>query len=620
MVISMMYQHKLRKKLLQSCILISLTAAILSCREQKEEAGLCPVSGFRTSLYLLQIIYETEDAEFVPEAVSEDIEQWKDRLYVNADEIQGNILGYSLFRMPPIPENNMFYEKDMPYLLDENIVGKGIYVSDYMCETEVFLGDILKEVLTSRGAVSDENRQYFTEYAMQQLGGTDWKSLDAEWNPNPYAYDRVYSMNPVSGSSGYQFFYSFYMDKEKTEKEETNIVNITLYVDGDGKICEIKTSISMELMENNRIEKWIAMSGLFNDTYCEQIILDGSPCNEKMVWDFEQYFRRFMYPDAVYEQDNEGLLESGNVCASAENLANIFLHIMENREMDAEKYAEWFKYDMDFSYLADTDWELLEKDWIANEEYNCFFIDNIYDSGYAGFRFYFYPDFKTMGVDTAMAVMIDCNVDVYKGMLGHTSIDIFPVTEEEYQAMKQRQTESRIPVVEKGNAILGKTAVTIPVIDGQVNYMPISKFMFDAVTVNHSSRKVKEELWGFTDAAEAGDYLGKKFLQDFDEDNVEMGEIYRLTKDKETIHSALYAIEGFIDDGWQVDGQYDCFYIKNNEAEGCMHLQYYFYSEGVSEEQTKGKMLVIDVYLSELGIEHMRVNAFCVETEGGMEA
>ena len=51
-----------------------------------------------------------------------------------------------------------------------------------------------------------------------------------------------------------------------------------------------------------------------------------------------------------------------------------------------------------------------------------------------------------------------------------------------------------------------------------------------------------------------------------------------------------------------------------------MHLQYYFYSEGVSEEQTKGKMLVIDVYLSELGIEHMRVNAFCVETEGGMEA
>ncbi|MDE5930893.1 MAG: hypothetical protein K2H40_00200, partial [Lachnospiraceae bacterium] len=113
-------------------------------------------------------------------------------------------------------------------------------------------------------------------------------------------------------------------------------------------------------------------------------------------------------------------------------------------------------------------------------------------------------------------------------------------------------------------------------------------------------------------------YLGKKFLQDFVEDNVETGEIYRLIKDKETIHSALYAIEGFIDDGWQVDGQYDCFYVKNNEAEGCMHLQYYFYSEGVSEEQTKGKVLVIDVYLSELGIEHMRVNAFCVETEGGI--
>lgn len=127
-------------------------------------------------------IEETESAHDF-EVVSEDAEQWNNRIYVTADEMQGNILGYSLIRMPPNSEN-MYYEQDMPYLLDEDIVGKGICVSDYICETEVFLGNILKEVLTGRGVVSTENRQYFTEYALQQLADTGWESLDVEWKPD----------------------------------------------------------------------------------------------------------------------------------------------------------------------------------------------------------------------------------------------------------------------------------------------------------------------------------------------------------------------------------------------------------------------------------------------------
>ncbi|MCM1386800.1 MAG: hypothetical protein NC231_05705 [Bacillus sp. (in: Bacteria)] len=43
-----------------------------------------------------------------------------------------------------------------------------------------------------------------------------------------------------------------------------------------------------------------------------------------------------------------------------------------------------------------------------------------------------------------------------------------------------------------------------------------------------------------------------------------------------------------------------------------MHLQYYFYPEQVSGEQT-GKTLVIDVYFSEEGIEYMGVNQFRAE-------
>lgn len=68
-----------------------------------------------------------------------------------------------------------------------------------------------------------------------------------------------------------------------------------------------------------------------------------------------------------------------------------------------------------------------------------------------------------------------------------------------------------------------------------------------------------------------------------------------------------------MDDGWKADKQYDCFYVKNNEAEGCIHLQYYFYPERVSEEQAKGRTLVIDMYLSESGIEDMEMNEFCAE-------
>ncbi|MCM1251970.1 MAG: hypothetical protein NC321_04050 [Clostridium sp.] len=154
------------------------------------------------------------------ETLGEESEQWKDRIYVTADGMWGNILGYSLLRMPPNPGNNMYYEQDMPYLLDEDMVGKGIYISDYMCETEVFLGNILNDVLTNRGAVSYENKQYFTEYALQQLANTNWESLNAEWEPDLYVYDRYYCMNPVSGSGGYQFFYSFYPNQEEMKEKE----------------------------------------------------------------------------------------------------------------------------------------------------------------------------------------------------------------------------------------------------------------------------------------------------------------------------------------------------------------------------------------------------------------
>ncbi len=550
--------------------------------------------------------------EYKLEPINGDSESWGKKIYVKSDELQGNILGYSLIRIPPNPEN-MYYEQDMSYLVEEEFVGKGIYISDYMCETEVFLGDILKGVLTHRGTVSEENRKYFTDYALRQLEGTDWELLDDEWELIPFAYDREYSVNPLLGGGGYYFQYSFYPDQVKVVKEETNKTDCTLYVDNDGRICEIKISFSTVPTAESRMEQWINTKGLFDNAYCEQIIRDGHPCREKLIWDFERHFRKFMMPEEVYEQENTGLLESGNVCVSAQTLADIFSYIIEKRGADVEKYKEYFGYDENYEELADTEWGVLGETWIENEGYDCFFVDRISLSGYAGFRYYFYPDFEIMDVDAAQVVVIDCNINIYNGMIDYNNIDIFPLTVEAYQAIKSDQNKNKALVVEQGKVLSGEIGIAIPVMDRQVKHVPISELNPGVLDTLSGKRKVKGDLWGFTDTAEAADYLGKKFLKDLDEGNLETGEIFQLADDKETMHSVLYEIGSFIESDWKADRRFDCFWVQFHEAAGYMHLQYYFYPERTREEQMSGRTLVVDMYVSEDGIASMEINELRVE-------
>ncbi|MCI8988017.1 MAG: hypothetical protein HFI60_19290 [Lachnospiraceae bacterium] len=51
----------------------------------------------------------------------------------------------------------------------------------------------------------------------------------------------------------------------------------------------------------------------------------------------------------------------------------------------------------------------------------------------------------------------------------------------------------------------------------------------------------------------------------------------------------------------------------DNEVAGCLHLQYYFYSQTTDEGQSR--TLVMDVYLSEEGIEHMKINELHIRRE-----
>lgn len=553
---------------------------------------------------------QENDKETV-ETVHEENEQWNRRIYVTAEEMQGNILGYTLIRMPPNPAN-MYYERDMPYLLEKDMVGKGIYISDYVCETEVFLGNILKEVIRERGVVNSGCRQYFTEYALQQLEDEDWSLLDETWQADPYAYDRTYRISPVSGG-GYQFYYLFFPEKDKGATERAHNVEITLYIDDHGKICGIQTDILTTATEETGMEKYINTEGLFDDTYCEHVILAGSPCKEPIVWDFERYFRKFISPAERYEQYNTGLLESACISDSAENLADIFLHVIADRGADAERYVKWFGDDNSYQAFADMDWESLEEGWTADEEYDCFFVDSIYDLGYAEFRYYFYPDLKVMNMDRAKMVMIDCNVSVVDGQIYYTKVDFVPITAKGITGTKQKLSGDRTLVINKGSAPAGKEKVAIPVIDRPVAHGLIERFAPEVMVTGHSERKECGELWGFTDTADVGEYLAEKLFRDFERDNIVEGETDRLAKDREGVHAALYAVDGFLNDGWKADRAYDCFLIKDNEVAGCLHLQYYFYSQTTDERQSR--TLVMDVYLSEEGIEHMKINELHIRRE-----
>lgn len=65
------------------------------------------------------------------------------------------------------------------------------------------------------------------------------------------------------------------------------MVNVTLYVDGDGRICEIKTDISIVPTENSKIETWIIMNGLYDDDFLNFVNTDWESLGEDWIADEE---------------------------------------------------------------------------------------------------------------------------------------------------------------------------------------------------------------------------------------------------------------------------------------------------------------------------------------------
>lgn len=533
-------------------------------------------------------------------------EVWSDKIYVTEQQPQGNILGYSLKRNQVL---NMWYEKDLPYLLDEASVGRGIYISEYMCETEVFLGSILKDMLVRRGKVNSEQKQYFTDWALEQLALTGWDLLDEQWKPDLYAYDRNYKLHYILGESNYSFSYVFYTDEKEKIPEEVNYVDIRCSVNPEGKIYEIKISINKVPAENSGMEKTVNMAGLFDAAIDEIVICDGNIYSGKILLDFEKYFERFLYPDEVYEQSYDGLLVSGDAALSAERIGKIFSDVLKTQGENTGQYADWFAYESSFSEFENNSWDWLEENWTANGEYDCVYIDNI-SMGYVGFQYYFYPDYDMMNTDVAKAVTINCDVDVVTGKLTYTDIRLFPMTWQEYQTIKERNEKEswNIAVVERGQMMIGKENVVLPIPQNELYYMSIKEFNPRVYSKDNYVRKNKYELWGYSDLAEVAAYLGEVFLQDVENETIEKGSLAKLLTEKAD-SSCLYSIAECAEK-WNIDKEYDCFYIRGNECAGSIHLKYYFYLQKINENYGNKNMMVIDLYVSDLGVEYIQVNNF----------
>lgn len=542
--------------------------------------------------------------ESVKELPKEEV--WSDKIYVTEEQLQGNILGYSLKRNQVL---NMWYERDLPYLLDEASVGQGVYISEYMCETEVFIGSVLKDILVRHGEVNSAQKQYFTDWALEQLTLTDWDLLDEQWKPDLYAYDRNYGLRYILGKSNYSFSYVFYTDEKENIAEEVNYVDIRCSVNSEGKIYEIKISINKAPAESSGMEKTVNTVGLFDDTFNEIVICNGNIYSGKILLDFEKYFKRFLYPDEVYEQSCNGLLVSGDAALSAERIGKIFSDILEVQGKNIGQYTKWFAYESSFSEFKNDSWDWLEENWIANAEYDCVYIDNI-NMGYVGFQYYFYPDYDMMNTDVAKAVIINCNVDVTTGKLVDTDIRSFPMTRQEYQTIKERNEKEpwNIAVVERGQMMIGKENVVLPIPQNELYYIPIKEFSSSVYSTDNYVRKNKYELWGYSDLAEVDAYLGEVFLEDIENETVEKGSLAELLTEKAD-SSCLYSIAECVEK-CNIDKEYDCFFIKENECAGSIHLKYYFYLQKANENYESKNVMVIDLYVSDLGVEYIQVNNF----------
>lgn len=505
------------------------------------------------------------------------------------EEPRENMIGYTLMKNE---DGTTVYRKDPDYLLQEELVGRGIYVSEHMCEVEAFLGQKVIEVLLDRGKTDEEGRQYFTDWAVHQLEETDWEILGEEWKPDAFAYRRNYQEVNFSGGVKYHFSYLFAPGGESTAGQEVQTVSLSLLIDEDGKVCSAGVEIFDENSDRKSIERFVNETGLYDGRYRETVVQKGEVEEGKIMLDFSLWhqLRREKYEP---KQEDDAAVR-------ADSIAEILTDILESRGEHTLQYKSLFQNDSDYRKLSDIPWSEIDENWKTDGKYDCEYIDDIERAGVVQLCFCFYPDFEKMGADQAKAVIFTCNINEDTDRILDGAYQIFELFREKYE-IRDRQENRQI--VDRGEVTESMGDTFVPVPQTKVQESPLRNYAVDReknIGVNH----VPKELCGNANRNWVLSDFRRKLWKDIDQKNgLEYG-----YDGEEKVSYALKLFWVRAGKNWKVGQEYDCFYIRENERADCVHLRYYFYPQETGQEREW--VLVLDIYVSESQVEEIRVNSY----------
>ncbi len=453
-------------------------------------------------------------------------------------------------------------ETTWDYLLEKDRVGRGVFISEHLAEIETYIGQILIEIIDKRGDIPVGRKQFFSDWALEQLSQINWEHIEKEWKVNPNIYDKFYTLNYIYGEVGYDFCYSFYPSEEENVSDKIQPVNMRIFVDGNGIICSVNVETGIAGEINN--------VGTFHDEFQEIVIDEGIIYEGKIL--FEQ-------------DDCVGLLSSTDAALSAETVGEVIISVLEDGSKKTAAYRHLFINEAFFEKFKKQKWEQIGDGWKVNRYYDCYCTYIYQKDGYVEFLYYFYPDYAFMNEKEAQTATFKCTVGMTDGKIYDTSLRICPMKIEDYQAAREWKGE-KITIVKNGETA-GSGNLSIPF-----------------------SRNNDEEEYIYTNR-DMGDYrLCDLIMEDFTSGNIESGKMSKFLADKKVIWLSDMAdeIKDIIDAGWQIGQKFDFYYLNHNERAGYIHYRYYFYWNKEGDEREK--VIVTDAWISKEGLEKMELHCF----------
>lgn len=489
--------------------------------------------------------------------------------YWTEEDVKDNTVETEIIREYSLKRNADGVEK-AEYLLEKYFVGKGVFQSEYIRETDALVAGLLMKTIEQQGRISEDIRQYFSEWAMEQLQEADWEQLNESWMADLYLYDSYYTITWLFGNIGYDCNYFFYPDNG------TQAVNMRLLIDPCGLIRKIDVDICGLSEESGVFDA----QDLFREEYQERIIEEGLVYQGK-------YLLNSLDTEEIYDQNGSNLFASGDLALSGEKLGGVLITLLERCGINADEYRELFEDENTFLRFQDLSWNQLETDWVANRYYDCYYIDTMEETGGVDFLYNIYPDYEKMDTDFASAVILRCRVDINNGKLSDANIETCPMTVEEYHEAKDWMGQ-RVTLIDKGN-ISGYGTVPLPIPGEQ------------------GRENTPKDL--------SADNLGKKLLADLNSKVLENGEINELLAEKQTAWFIDIAgrIEEELKTGWQIREEYNCYYYVHSQQVKHVHYRYYFYFDKQGLESQK--VLVLDLWISDEGIETMKEHWFMIDMD-----